>query len=89
MGAVSSRVLSNLGWEVVEDHVDAVLVLDRLVDGLDLRRGEGDDATYHLAALVQPHLDLVERVEDAVAAEYLAEVLGGGDDVIGLAVGSL
>jgi hypothetical protein len=59
------------------------------VDLLNLRRCEGDDAADHLAPLVESHLDLVQRVEDAIASKNLAEVLGGGDDVIGLAVREL
>jgi len=59
------------------------------VDLLNLRRREGDDAADHLAPLVESHLDLVQRVEDAIASKNLAEVLGGGDDVIGLAVREL
>lgn len=59
------------------------------MDLLNLRRSEGDDAADHLAPLVESHLDLVQRVEDAIASKNLAEVLGGGDDVIGLAVREL
>ena len=46
-------------------------------------------ATRHTTfiPLVQAHLDLVQGVEDAIAAEHLAEILGAAPDDRGLAEG--
>lgn len=56
-------------------HVDAVVILNPAAEGLCLGRGQRHDAAQHLALLIHTHLQVVQRVLDAVASQHLAQVL--------------
>mmetsp|Transcript_38807 Transcript_38807/g.84464 ORF Transcript_38807/g.84464 Transcript_38807/m.84464 type:complete len:278 (-) Transcript_38807:46-879(-) len=80
-------VLDHSGGQVVEDHVDAVLIIDLLLEGGGLILAEAVELAHNLAGLIETDLDLVQRVQDAIATQHLTEVLRGVNDGIGAAEG--
>mmetsp|Transcript_1196 Transcript_1196/g.2113 ORF Transcript_1196/g.2113 Transcript_1196/m.2113 type:complete len:295 (-) Transcript_1196:30-914(-) len=80
-------VLDHRRGQVVQDHVDAVLVIDLLLELLGLIGRDAVQLANNLARLIETHLDLVQGVQDAISTQHLAEVLGGVDDGIRAAEG--